>query len=445
VGVYEQNCVERNYGAHAGAAGRVALLAERVAELESRLLAPRKRMKQLAELVRAKGGAQDRVDAAGLGEEIRAVEEEKEAAEEEMAELALALPNLTSPETPSREGGPRVKEYVNYDPVKDEGREWPQTADHASIGKQLGLIDFASAAKTAGWGFYYLTAEAALLEQALVQFALSVATKWGWKAVSPPSLVYSHVADACGFRPRDGGDEQQIWQVRQLEREAGKPSRSLAATAEIPLAGMFAGGELAAAELPRKLVGSSRCYRAEAGARGVDTRGLYRVHEFTKVEMVAWADPGPGEPGDDGWTTGATAVWDEMVAIQKDILRALDLPARVLEMPASDLGASAWRKVDVEVLFPSRRRRRDGGWGEVTSASICTDYQSRRLDTRVKGRDGKRRFVHTVNGTAMAVPRVLAALLEHGWREEGGGAVHLPPCLGPWMGGVTRIGGRGTP
>jgi seryl-tRNA synthetase len=292
-----------------------------------------------------------------------------------------------------------------------------------------------------GWGFYYLLNEAALLEQALVQFAISTARKRGWKVVSPPSLVYSHVADACGFQPRDQHDEQQIWQVAQPLKDEGKPKRSLAATAEIPLAGLYAGKEIAEQDLPVKIVGSSRCYRAEAGARGVDTKGLYRVHEFTKVEMFAWTDE-PGQLGADmaikDWVAKSTAVFDEMVAIQTEILSSLGLPCRVLEMPSSDLGASAYRKIDIEALFPSRQLR-DGGWGEVTSVSICTDYQSRRLDTRILDKSGsKKKFPHTINGTAVAVPRVLAALLELGWRQDEQ-CVVIPEVLRPFMSGLDRI------
>jgi len=260
--------------------------------------------------------------------------------------------------------------------------------------------------------------------------------------VSPPSLVYSHMADACGFQPRDQNDEQQIWKIAQLDKDKEKPSRSLAATAEIPLAGFHAGKDIPDGQFPIKLVGSSRCYRAEAGARGVDTKGLYRVHEFTKVEMFAWTDaPDPSMVDllSPDWTKHSTAVFDEMVAIQTEILTSLGLPCRVLEMPHTDLGASAYRKIDIEALFPSRMSR-EGGWGEVTSASICTDYQSRRLDTRIKDRSGKRnRFPHTVNGTATAIPRVLAAILEHGWRETEG-IVVVPEVLRPYMAGVETIG-----
>jgi seryl-tRNA synthetase len=224
----------------------------------------------------------------------------------------------------------------------------------------------------------------------------------------------------------------------------------LAGTAEIPFAGSQANKTLHEAELPLKVIGPSRCYRAEAGARGVDTKGLYRVHEFTKVEMFAWTKPPPTAESSDRFGTAeedeevyappqSEAIFDEMLSIQTEILSSLGLHARILEMPSTDLGASATRKIDIEAFFPSRTGI-DEGYGEVTSASVCTDYQSRRLGTRFKGvGEGGLRWPHTVNGTAMAVPRVLAAVLENGWREEEG-VVVIPDVLRKWMpGGMERI------
>jgi seryl-tRNA synthetase len=179
-----------------------------------------------------------------------------------------------------------------------------------------------------------------------------------------------------------------------------------------------------------KRVGVSRCYRAEAGARGVDTKGLYRVHEFTKVEMFAWTRPSGA---------ASTEVFEEMLSIQTEILESLGIHCRILEMPSMDLGASATRKRDIEAFFPSRRPK-DNGWGEVTSASICTDYQSRRLATRLdlRSQGGKIGFPYTVNGTALAVPRVLAAILENNWDEDNM-EVKIPEVLWPWMDGVKVI------
>jgi seryl-tRNA synthetase len=308
-----------------------------------------------------------------------------------------------------------------------------ESRSHVELGSELSLLDFQGSAISSGWGWYYLLNEAALIEQALIQYGLSTAMKRGWKIVSPPSIVYAHIANACGFQPRDQNGEQQIYNIAQSASDSAKPQLSLAATAEIPLAAMKSGYYFEEAELPLKSVAVSRCYRAEAGARGVDTKGIYRVHEFSKVEMFAWTTP---------TNEAATAVFDEMLSIQTEILKSLDLHCRILEMPSTDLGASATRKRDIEAFFPSRKDK-DGGFGEVTSASICTDYQTRRLNTRVRmaGTGGKVEYPYTVNGTALAVPRVLAAIMEQGWDEEEQ-VIKIPKVLWPHMGGIEVIAAK---
>ena len=374
-------------------------------------------------------------EARHLKQQIGGIEVQEEKLTAEIEDLAAELPNLTSEETPVGDQ-PKVLAYINEHPQPSSSsfdRTW---RNHVHIGNELDVLDFAGAATTSGWGWYYLKNEAALLEQALVQYAVSVAMKHGFAVVSPPSMVYSHIGTACGFRPRDQNDMQQVYFIEQSERdqEKGKPELCLAGTAEIPFAGMKADTVMEESDLPLQVVGSSRCYRAEAGARGVETKGLYRVHEFTKVEMFGWAIPGGPEK----------ELFAKMVATQTEILGNLGLHCRVLEMPSTDLGASAVRKQDIEAFFPSRREK-DEGWGEVTSTSMCADYQTRRLRTRVR-RDpsrngagqGKLEYPYTVNGTAMAVPRVLAALLENGWDEKEM-SVNIPKVLFPWMHGMEVI------
>lgn len=372
-------------------------------------------------------------EARELKEKISAIQEREDGLMGKIEGMAGAIPNLTSEETP-RGDEPRVVDFVNEHP--ETARPTNVWRSHADIGRELNLLDFSSAATTSGWGWYYLLNEAVLLEQALIQYALSITRERGWGLTSPPSMVYSHIAAACGFQPRDQNGESQIYGIQQSASDAarGKPELSLAGTAEIPLAGMKADVTMEEREFPLKRVGVSRCYRAEAGARGADTKGLYRVHEFTKVEMFAWTLPS---------SEASAAVFDEMLAIQTHILKSLNLHFRILEMPSTDLGASATRKRDIEAYFPGRKDI-DEGWGEVTSLSTCTDYQSRRLATRVdlrgsKGGGGKLGFPYTVNGTALAVPRVLAALLENGWDEQRK-EVKVPEVLWPWMHGVQVIG-----
>ncbi|OBT81525.1 seryl-tRNA synthetase [Pseudogymnoascus sp. 03VT05] len=440
--LYTQNAIERNYGAQSSNPQRINELfaqwqghqrdgrsmREQSNVLQAALANPKSAKHQdAARAIRFEDLSRDGIIAASrsLKSKLASIETEDAELTRSIEGLALELPNFTSPDTP-RGHEPKVLSYINEHPSGDSEKS------HVDIGTSLGILDFASAGSTSGWGWYYLMGAAAQLEQALVQFALSKATARGWTLVAPPSIVYSHVAAACGFMPRDHSGETQIYTIAQGEGDVarGRPELCLAGTAEIPLAGMGAGAVLDAAVLPRKYVAASRCYRAEAGARGVDTKGLYRVHEFTKVELFSWTTPE---------LEAATEVFEEIVDMQVEVLRELGLHCRVLEMPSTDLGASAFRKKDIEAFFPSRRGR-DEGYGEVTSASVCTDFQARRLGTKMS-RGGKKEWVYTVNGTGMAVPRVLAAVLENGW-DEGSGEVRVPKCLWPWMGGMEVIKGK---
>ncbi|CBY01733.1 hypothetical protein IAQ61_010035 [Plenodomus lingam] len=448
-GLYEQNCIDRNYAAHSKASWRIVELHEQWLALQQSSRSLRERSNQLrAQLakVATKLKATDGntvvpnqgaiiTKAQETKAELKAIEAQETQIQEEMEALAQDLPNLSSVHTPLGTD-PETLGFINEHRKPDRSRAGKS---HVDIGQQLGILDFAASAHTSGWGWYFLVGDGAMLEQALVQYALSVARSKGWKAVAPPSLVYSHVASACGFQPRDQNGEQQIYAIEQSDKDKAKPQLALAGTAEIPLAGMKAHTTLDQAELPLKTVGVSRCYRAEAGARGAETKGLYRVHEFTKVEMFAWTSP--DNMGEDHFssasaTTSSQVVLDEMLSIQKEILSALGLHCRILEMPTTDLGASATRKLDIEAFFPSRDR--DDGWGEVTSTSMCTDYQSRRLQTRMRVKGGKMYFPHTLNGTALAVPRVIAAILENHWNEDEG-SVTIPEVLRSYMGGQDKI------
>ena len=367
-------------------------------------------------------------EARTLKQHINEIDSQEARLNTEIESLASDLPNLTSPETPPSGSEYKVTNYINSPPSHFSSSSSSTWRNHVHLGTEFDLIDFSSAGTTSGWGWYYLKNEAALLEQALVQYSLSVAMQHGFKVVTPPSIVYSHIASASGFHPRDRNGEQQVYTIQQNEKaqSAGKPELSLAGTAEIPFAALKANTMISGTDLPLSIIGSSRCYRAEAGARGVETKGLYRVHEFTKVEMFGWTLPYESED-----------LFHKMLSIQAQILCALGLFCRVLEMPANDLGASAYRKRDIEAYFPSRKEKGEG-WGEVTSTSMCTDYQSRRLAIRVKTEDGGIDYPHTVNGTAMAVPRVLAALMENGWDEKEA-VIRVPRVLWPWMHGSQVI------
>ncbi|WPH00229.1 Hypothetical protein R9X50_00305200 [Acrodontium crateriforme] len=440
-GLYEQNAIDRNYAPYAKNGWKILELHEDLTRRRRDVVALRQRNNEIAAEMKS-GHKKDGTTA--LIEEARILKSKLSESDrmekgiaEEMERLALELPNLSSLHTPVGET-PEVLEYLNGDtpPVSHSGKS------HVDIGRELDLLDFDASSTTSGWGWYFLKNEGALLEMALVHYALSVAMKRGWQVMTPPSLVYGHMASACGFMPRDANGETQIYNIAH---EDGKAGLVLAGTAEIPFAGSQAGKTLNARDLPIRVIGSSRCYRAEAGARGVDTKGLYRVHEFTKVEMFAWTAPPTKAQDSDRFDNDDVeddklsesnhdeTMFDEMVGIQKEMLTSLGLHARVLEMPSTDMGASAQRKIDIEAFFPSRTSI-DNGYGEVTSASQCGDYQARRLATKVKNEAGKLDYAHTLNGTAIAVPRVLAALLENGW-DESKKVVVVPECLRRWMPG----------
>lgn len=443
--------MDRNYAAHGKSSWRIIELHEKWLALQqsSRSLRERNNLlraqlsKSASRMKSTDGATPVRVkegiinEAKALKGELSAIEAQESQLQEEIEGLAQDLPNLSSIHTPVGTEA-EVVGYINGSSESRPLRSEPGAKSHVDIGQQLGILDFSGSAQTSGWGWYFLVGDGAMLEQALVQYALSIARSKGWKAVAPPSLVYSHIAAACGFQPRDQNGEQQIYAVEQSEKDKAKPQLALAGTAEIPLAGMKANQIFEESELPLKTVGISRCYRAEAGARGADTKGLYRVHEFTKVEMFAWTLP--DSTGEDHFTLPDTStsetIFAEMLSIQKQILEELGLRCRILEMPTTDLGASATRKIDIEAFFPSREK--DEGWGEVTSTSMCTDYQSRRLQTRMRVKGGKLEYPFTLNGTAVAVPRVLAAILENHWNEAEQ-SVTIPAVLRPYMGGQEKI------
>jgi seryl-tRNA synthetase len=283
---------------------------------------------------------------------------------------------------------------------------------------------------------------------------MSKAIAASFTPIIPPSLVYQYVASAAGYQPRDTDGERQIYELQDPEAEEltlkasnadrsnSSPQMVLTGTSEIALASMFAGRALSPSSFPIKHVALSQCYRAEAGGRGRDTKGLYRVHEFTKVELFAWTLPDhfAAQKHNSRFNTTTSAgketssppseqMLQAMFNIQKDVLGPLGIPLRIQLQPTPDLGASTALKYDIEAFFPSRASH--APWGELSSLSLCTDYQSRRMVTRVvvdKNAAGGAVFPYTLNGTAIAIPRVLAALLENGWDEKAG-VVRLPECL----------------
>ncbi|KAI5962766.1 DIA4 [Candida theae] len=345
---------------------------------------------------------------------IKSLEKEVKEVQEEIYSKAEALPNLLDPTVPESETEEELVRYVNTSSHEvDKFTTGPDLRrDHKTIGEGFGLFDFATASRVSGPSWYYLLGDGALLEQALVQYALAKARQHGYKMVVPPSIVKSEIVHACGFKPNDQSNEKQIYQIED-------EPRSLTGTAEIPLGALHSSTIFpSGTKFPIKYAGVSRSYRAEAGASGKDTKGLYRVHEFTKVELFHF--------------TTLDKAKNELEGIkdfQLQIIEELGLKARLLNMPTSDLGSPAMKKYDIEAWMPGR-----GSWGEVTSCSNCGDYQSRRLGIRFNGEDSKVEHVATLNGTCMAVPRVIVALIEQNYDVERD-AIRIPKVLQPFMGG----------
>ncbi|KAL7422072.1 Serine--tRNA ligase, mitochondrial [Cryptotrichosporon argae] len=401
-------------------------------QLETSLNALRAEQRQAGAAVR--GGTADALEAARrIKADVSRLEASASAAEQATLDLALALPNWSSPTSPvGPEANAAVVETFGPAPRPVDGAR-----DHLRIAEALGWVDVAAGARAAGSSWAYLRSSLTVLEHALVAHALSIAVTHGYVPASPPDVVRADLAWRCGFQPRDATAGPQ--QTYYVDNGDAAPELCLAGTAEIPLAALFADQVVPAAQLPARVVGVGRAFRAEAGARGADTRGLYRVHQFTKVELFAVTD----EVGSDG-------MLEEMRAVQREIALSLGLSVRVLDMPTEELGASAAKKYDMEAWMPGR-----GGWGEITSASNCTDYQARRLHVRyrARAREGEGStsaatsqpkaktkktplpFAHTLNGTAAAVPRLIVALLENGVRLGPAGEVEgvdLPKCLERW-------------
>jgi seryl-tRNA synthetase len=349
-----------------------------------------------------------------IKDEASALEARLAEAEEELRGRMASIPNLVHPDAPvggeadfrelRRVGEPRA---FDFPPL-----------DHLELGQRLALFDFEAASRVAGQKFYYLEHEAVLLELALERFALERLVARGYVPHSTPDLARREVVDALAFSPR--GAETQIYSLAGTDLD-------LIGTAEITLGGLCADSTFEERELPLRLAGLSHCFRTEAGAHGRESKGLYRVHQFSKVEMFAVTRPEDSE-----------AMHEEILAIEEEIFGALELPYRVIDVATGDLGAPAYRKFDLEAWMPGRGET--GAYGEVTSASNCTDFQARRLRARFR-REGSRRseLTHTLNGTAIAVPRTLIALLENHQRADA--SVAIPKALQPYA-GFERIGPR---
>lgn len=415
VPLVQQNCIDRGVNADVA----------RFAELEARRRALQQEVEDLNraanEVSKSIGKAKDDAEREARkdeGRRLRETKDEKAAAIDAVAaeaeRLLRGLPNLTHPDTPR--GGEAASRELRKGRATPRKFSFP-VLDHVALAEQHDLVDFEGGSRVSGAGFYFLKNEGVLLELALQRYAIDVLRREGFTPMTTPDLARGEIVQGIGFIPR--GPETQIYSVENHDL-------NLVATAEITLGGLYAGQVLDEADLPLLLCGVSHCFRTEAGAAGRAGRGLYRVHQFTKVEMFAFTTPDASD-----------AVHQKFLDLECALFDGLGVPFRVLDIASGDLGGPAYRKFDLEAWMPGRGAA--GEYGEVTSTSNCTDYQARRLDIRYKkpGEKGTH-FVHTLNGTAFACGRAMIAILEN--YQQADGSVLVPEVLRPYV-GVDRIGG----
>ncbi len=350
-------------------------------------------------------------DGKDLKAEIAELEVTLENLKAELNREVRKIPNLSHPDAPV---GQRDQDNL-------ELKRWGlppdftfRPKDHLEIAAALDLLDFETAAKVSGPKHYYLRNEAVILELALIRYALDMLNAENFTLTITPDIAKEEIVEGIGFNPRGEGSN-----IYTLEGTG----TCLVGTAEITLGAYYAGQILDAGLFPIKLAGLSHCFRREAGAAGQYSKGLYRVHQFTKLEMFLFCHPDQSE-----------AMHDYLLQIEERIYQGLEIPYRVVDTCTGELGGPAFRKYDIEAWMPGRGE--NGDWGEITSASNCTDYQARRLGIRFK-EGGQTVFAHMLNGTAIASSRTLVAILENFQAEDG--SVHLPASLHPYT-GFARIG-----
>jgi seryl-tRNA synthetase len=344
-----------------------------------------------------------------MAADLKAVEPELHAAEAAVHSLLLRIPNPPHPSVP--DGGAEASVTLRTVGTPPEFAFAPR--DHVALGALLDILDVERSARVSGPRFFYLHREGALLQLALLRYAVDLLAAEGFIPTVPPVLVKQEAL--LGTMGGETLDEQMVYRIEGEDL-------GLVGTSEVPLGALHAGEVLDEAQLPIRLCGISTCFRREAGAHGKDTRGIFRVHQFDKVEMFSFCHP------DRSWEEQ-----DYLLGIQERLWRSLGLPYRVINIATGDLGDPAARKYDIETWMPGR-----GGFGETQSCSNCTDFQARRLNIRFRRRDrGGTELVHTLNGTAVAATRAIIAILEN--FQQADGSVRIPPPLVPYMGGRENI------
>lgn len=372
---------------------------------------------QLTEQIKLAGKDKEKREALvtqsrGMKPQLEEIELNLKRIEDELRAVLVTIPNMTHPAAPVGTSSNDNKVISTFG-TPTQFTFKPK--DHVDLIESLDLADLEAGARVAGQKFYFLKNEGALLELALIQYAMGLLVQEGFTPIITPDLARVEVLEGIGFLPRDPNpDTRQVYTIADTDL-------CLIATAEITLGGMHMNQTLTEEDLPKKYVGLSHCFRTEAGAAGRDTRGIYRVHQFTKIEMFAFCTP---EQSD--------AIHDDLLRIEEKIFQGLGIPYHVIDTCTADLGGPAYRKYDIEAWMPGRGQK--GEFGEVTSTSNCTDYQSRRLNIRYKPKEKKKGnpYVHTLNGTAVACTRALVAILEN--FQQADGSVIVPTALRPIVG-----------
>ncbi len=391
-------------------ADEVVRLFDRRTELVTALQALQQRRNANAQSMK---GKLDNETRQGLIEEGKKIKEEVSSAEAELEAVEKALdvagrtiPNMAHPDAPV---GKEDKDNLEIKRVGEPTSFSFEPKDHVQLGQDLDILDFDNGTKVSGTKFYYLKNEGVFLDLALTRYTLDILSKKGFTPFITPDIAREEILEGIGFNPR--GAESNIYTI---EGEG----TCLVGTAEITLGGYYSNTIIPREELPLKLAGLSHCFRREAGASGQFSKGLYRVHQFTKLEMFAYCLPEDSDK-----------LHEELRGIEEEIFAGLGIPFRVVDTCTGDLGAPAYRKWDLEAWMPGRN---GGEWGEVTSTSNCTDFQARRLNIKYKDEDGKNKYVHMLNGTAIALSRGIIAVLENYQQEDG--SVRIPPALVPYCG-----------
>ncbi len=371
--------------------------------------------KQLAARTRgAPPGESDIAAGKELREQLTLKEEELRVIEERYTDLLNQIPNMLHEQVPVGTCDADNRTIRTW----GVPREFDFTPlDHLALAQQADLVDFEQAARVSGAKFYYLKNEAVLLEQALINFSLEILRKKKYTLFTTPDVAQEGIVHALGFNPR--GQESNTYLIEGT-------TLCLIGTAEITLGAYHAAQKIAPERLPIRMGGISHCFRREAGSAGKASKGLYRVHQFSKVEMFVVCSPEDSE-----------AMHAELLEIEEEIFQHLEIPYRVVEVCSAELGAPAYRKFDIEAWMPGRiheeKSQGDAGvWGEVTSTSNCTDYQARRLHVRTTDDSGANVFAHMLNGTAVATSRAVIAILENGQQKDG--SITLPKALHKYLG-----------